>query len=140
MTIIWCMVPEIWSMADRIFCHFGLCFPFYPPKNLKNQNFEKMKKRPGDIIILNNCTMIICYTVPETWCVTDVIVIFHFGLFFCPFTAQKIKISKKMKKIPGDTSFYTCIPKVMIGWCTVPEILCATYLRTDRRTDRKSNI
>ena len=26
--------------------------------------------------------MIICYTVPEIWCVMDVIVIFHFGLFF----------------------------------------------------------
>ena len=27
-------------------------------------------------------TMIIDYTVPEIWHVTDVIVIFHFGLFF----------------------------------------------------------
>ena len=27
--------------------------------------------------------MIIPYTVPETWQVTDVIFIFHFGLFFC---------------------------------------------------------
>ena len=26
--------------------------------------------------------MIICYTVPEIWRVTGVIVIFHFGLFF----------------------------------------------------------
>ena len=26
--------------------------------------------------------MIIWYTVPEIWCVTDVIVIFHFELFF----------------------------------------------------------
>ena len=29
--------------------------------------------------------MIICYTVPEIWRVTDVIFIFHFGIFF-PFT------------------------------------------------------
>ena len=29
--------------------------------------------------------MIICYTVPEIWCVTDVIVIFHFGIFFALF-------------------------------------------------------
>ena len=36
---------------------------------------------------------------------TDVIVIFYFGLLFAPFTpltAQKIKISKKIKKAPGD--------------------------------------
>ena len=31
--------------------------PFYPPNNPKNQNFEKLKKRPGDIIILHMCTI-----------------------------------------------------------------------------------
>ena len=53
--------------------------------------------------------MIICFTVPEIWCVTDVIVIFHFGLFFVllPLTARKMKISKKKtkkneEKNPGD--------------------------------------
>ena len=112
-TIIWCMVPEIWSATYRIFCHYGLffaflppppthygprkskfwkndktlediiilmtindsqwffwygvqqtklfvildCFlPFYPPNNPKNQNFEKLKKNPRDIIILHKCT------------------------------------------------------------------------------------
>ena len=49
--------------------------------------------------------MIICYPVPEIWHVMHVIFIFHFGLFFCPFTpltAQKIKISNKEKKRPQD--------------------------------------
>ena len=51
------MVPEIWSVMDRIFCHFGPFFALLPPNNLKNQSFEKMeggekKKQPGDIIIL----------------------------------------------------------------------------------------
>ena len=35
----------------------------------------------------------------------DVIVIFHFGLFFAllpPLTVPKIKINKKKKKTPGD--------------------------------------
>ena len=39
--------------------------------------------------------------VPEIWCVTDVIVISHIGLFFTlllPLTAQKINILKKWKK------------------------------------------
>ena len=53
MTVIWCMVPEIWSATDRTFCHFGPFFALFPPNNPKNQNFEKMKKTPGDIIILN---------------------------------------------------------------------------------------
>ena len=30
---------------------------FHPPNNLKNQNFEKMKYPPGDIIILHMCTI-----------------------------------------------------------------------------------
>ena len=51
------MVPEILSVTDRIFCHFGPFFALYPPNNPKNQNFEKMKKTPGDIIILHKCTI-----------------------------------------------------------------------------------
>ena len=47
------MVPEISSATDRIFCHFGLFFPFCSPNNLENQNFEKVKEAPGDIIILH---------------------------------------------------------------------------------------
>ena len=31
MKIIRCMVPEMWSMADIIFCHFGLFFAILPP-------------------------------------------------------------------------------------------------------------
>ena len=42
--------------------------------------------------------MIICYTVPEIWYKSDVIVIFHFGQFLTLLTPQKIKISKKSKK------------------------------------------
>ena len=50
MTIIWCMVPEIWCSTGKIFPHFG---PFFV-LSLKNQNFEK--KKPGDIITLHLCT------------------------------------------------------------------------------------
>ena len=50
------MVPEIWSDTDRICCYFGHFLPFYPLKNSKNQNFEKMKKAPGAIIIFHMCT------------------------------------------------------------------------------------
>ena len=49
------MVPKIWSMTDRIICHFGPFFALLPPpKNPKNQNFEKMKKN-CDVIILHKC-------------------------------------------------------------------------------------
>ena len=51
------MVPEIWSATNKIFCHFGPFFPFYPPNKIKNKNFEKMKKSPGDIMNLHMCTI-----------------------------------------------------------------------------------
>ena len=56
--------------------------------------------------------MIIRYVVPETWRVTDVIFIFHFGLFFAllpPF--QPKKNEKKRQEI---SSFYTIVPETMI--------------------------
>ena len=37
---------------------YDSCFlPFYPPHNPENQNLEKMKKVPGDIIILQMYTI-----------------------------------------------------------------------------------
>ena len=52
------MVIWIWCMTDLIvISHFGLFFALLPPPNSpKNQNFEKMRKEPGDIIILHLCT------------------------------------------------------------------------------------
>ena len=38
------MVPEIWSVTDRIFSDFDSFLPFYSPNNLENYYFDKMKK------------------------------------------------------------------------------------------------
>ena len=73
--------------------------------------------------------MIKCYTVPEVWHMTDIVVIFHFRLFSTllpPLTAQNIKIFKNWKKLLEVSSFYICVPKITIRWCTVPEIWHAT--------------
>ena len=40
---------------DRFFCLLSHFLPFYPTNNLKNKNIEKIKKTPGDIIILQKC-------------------------------------------------------------------------------------
>ena len=48
-TIIWCMLPEIWSTTDKFFVILGHFLPFIGPKN---QNLEKMKKMPRYIIII----------------------------------------------------------------------------------------
>ena len=254
-TITWCKVPEIQSETNRIFCHFGPFFVFLPPKKSK---LLKNEKKPGDIIILHNCTknhdhilygswdmarnickcyfsfwvifcpftsltawkikikkkneentwtyhhftiehqkswsyailflgygtrgcnyfsfwvifcpftsvtaqriktfkkwknhleissiyrdapkiMIICYTVPEIWCMTDVMLFFILGYFlpFYPLIADKINITKKKEKKHLEISlFHICIPKLMIRWCTVPEILSATDGWTKKVTYR----
>ena len=51
------MDPDIWCGTDVIvISHFGLFFALLPPNSPKYQNFEKIKKMPGDIIILYKCT------------------------------------------------------------------------------------
>ena len=97
------MMYEVWSATDRIFCHFGPFFALYPPphpNNPESQNFEKMKKAPGDITILQMCSINHKYMMYEVWSATDRIFC-HFGLFFALLppppllTTQKIKILRK---------------------------------------------
>ena len=70
-----------WTEFFVILVHFLI---FLHPNNLKNENFEKMPKMAGISSFYTSVTkiIIICYTVSEIWRVTDVIVIFHFGLLF----------------------------------------------------------
>ena len=78
-------VPEIWHVVCIIVIfHFRVFFVLFPPNSPKNENFKKMKKNTqrSSFYTIAPKIMIICYTVPETWHVIDVIVIFHFGLFF----------------------------------------------------------
>ena len=78
-------VPEMWRVTDVIVIFIlGYTFPFYPSNSPKNENFKTMKKRPEISSFYTSVPkiMIICYTVPEIWCVLDVVVIFHFRQFF----------------------------------------------------------
>ena len=100
MTIIWCMVHEIWSVTDRIFCHFGPCFALLPLNNPKNQNFEKNETLPDDIINLPMCT-INNHTMHGSWNIKrdgQNLLSFSTIIFpFTPLTTWKIKILKKWK-------------------------------------------
>ena len=126
MTIKWCMVPEIWSVTDIIFCHFGSVLPFCLPSNPKNQNFEKMKKAPGDIIyhfytstINGKHIMYGSWDIERDGCFCY----FSFWTIFCPFTpltAPKLKISKKRNKCLEMSSCYTSVPKIITIRYTVP--------------------
>ena len=84
------MVPEIWKTTDRnrTFITLDHFLPFAPPPQ-KPQKFKKKKKKKkkkkhleiSSYYISVPKIMTICYIVCEIWHVTDVIFIFHFGLF-----------------------------------------------------------
>ena len=106
------MVPEIWSVTDRIFCHFGLSFAFLPlppPNNLKNQNFEKLKKAPGDII-LHLCTINNNHMMYGSWDMKcDGQNFLSFGTVSCHFNPDNLKNQnfEKLKKSLEMLSFYS---------------------------------
>ena len=165
------MVPEKQNATNIIFCHFGPFFSLFPfsftffypfifwpfLKTWKIKNFEKMKKAYGDIIILHKCTKKHDHMLHCSRDTTHDRCNFHFlfRAIFCPFKplppsrplplkTKNIKILKKWTKHRQMSSFYTCVPKIMVTWYTVPEIWCVIDERTDWRTngwtDRKSDI
>ena len=57
-----CTINDVWflrygAQQTEFFVLLDQFLPFYPTNNLKNQNFEKNKKKPGDIINLHMCTI-----------------------------------------------------------------------------------
>ena len=124
-----------WRMTDVIIFHFGPFLPFYPHNGPKNENFKKMKKTLGDIIILHNRTknhdrMLYC-----SWDMAcdGCNCYFYFGLLLAiypPPTAEKIKIPKERKK-PWRYHFTHVYQKLWLD---------DVRFRMDRRTDGKSDI
>ena len=104
MTIIWYMVPDTWSMKDNFLSFWAIFCCFTPLTNWKITILKKFKKH---LEILSFCTsapkIIICYTVPGIWHMTEVI-FFPFWAIFCPFTpnSPKNQNKKKIKKTLGD--------------------------------------
>ena len=109
MTIIWCMIPEIWSMRDIIFCHSGLLFALsLLPMDSENQNFEKMKKTHQDIIILQMCTINDSHMMYGSW---DMKCNRQNFLSFYPSMDPENQNFGKMKKTPEDI--------IILQMCTI---------------------
>ena len=96
-------------MTDVIvISHFGLLFALFTPLKPKKSKFLKKQKRCLEISSFYKCVpkiMIRSCTVPKIWYMTDIIVIFHFGLFFAlllPSQLEKSKFRKYEKKPSGD--------------------------------------
>ena len=129
-------VPEIWCVTDVIIFHFGR---FFTPLTARKMKILKKWKEHLEILSFYTSIpkiIIICYTVPEIWWVTGVIIIFHFGLFFALLLPKQSKVLKKWKKRLEIWSFYTCVPKIKIRWWTVPEKWYVTDGRTEKVTHR----
>ena len=119
MTIIWCMVPEIWSTTDRIFYHSGLFLALLTPYGLRKSNFWKNEKNTWRYHFTYHKWQ--SYDIWfQRYGVQWTIFFCHFGLFFfCPFTllkTQKIKILKKWQKPTEDLSFYTGVAWISKFW------------------------
>ena len=119
----------------------GFNYSFTSLTAQKNKILKKWKKylEISSFYICVPKIMIRWCTVPEIWCMTDIIVISHFGLFFAllpPNSPKKQNFEKIKKKCVEISSFYICVPKIMIRWCTVPEICCVTEGWRDGQTKR----
>ena len=140
------MMYDSWDMEhDRhnflSFCTIFCPFTSTPSPTLTTQRIKilkKWKKTPGDIIILQKCTINDNHLIYGSWdmkCTrqTFFAIMGHFLSFY---SANNENLKKKKKKNRLEiSSFYTCVPKNMIKWCTVPEIWCTTDGRADGKSD-----
>ena len=107
-------------------------------KTQKVRILKKWKKLL-DIAPFYTCvpkTTIIWGTFPQIRNETNFFVILGHFLPFEPPNSSKNENFKKIKKHLEISSFYTCVPKIMIRWCTVPEVWCAKDGGTEKVTYR----
>ena len=150
MMIIWCMVPETWSTKYKFFVIFNNFF--YPKTTRKIKILKKWKKKARDITIFHMSTMNDNHMMYGSWnmkCTKNQDHMLYYSwdmvcegcnhyfsiwaIFFPltprplpPLTTQKNNILKKWKNHLEMSSFYTCVPKIIIIWYTLPETSCAT--------------
>ena len=107
-----------WKSYDVWFLRYGAwrteffvildCFlSFYPPNNQKNQNFEKMEKKPWRHYHFTNMyhklqSYDVWFLRYWAWRTERFVILDRFFFPFYPLTTQKIKILKNWKKPPGD--------------------------------------
>ena len=86
-TIILGMVPEIWSETTEFFVILGHFVLFYAFNNLENENFEKMKKVSGEVIISHICNKNHDHMMYASWAMEcDRQNFVSFWVVFCHFT------------------------------------------------------
>ena len=126
---------EISTPPDRVFWSSWSIFCTFTPLTAWKKKLSKTWKKHLEISSFYTSVpkiMITGYTVAEILHVTDVIVIFYFGLEFSlllrpPPSSEQCQ---KWKKCLEISSLYTSAPKIMIICFTVPEIWCVTDVKS----------
>ena len=125
---VWFLRYEV--QQTEFFVSLGQFLPFYFPNNLENQNFEKVKKVSGDVIILHKWTIDDNHMMYGSWDMKcnkqNVLSSWAIFCLFISITTRKTKILKKWKKHLEMSSFYRFVSQAKIIWCIVPEIWSAT--------------
>ena len=134
MTIIWWFLRYGGQQTEffSILGHFFALLPHQLTKKIKTlKKWKKKKKKKKKHLEISSIytsvpkIMIICHAAPEIWHMTDVIFIFHLGLFlpsYPPNSPKNRNQKKKRKKCLEISLFYTFVTKIMIRWCKVPEV------------------
>ena len=107
-----------WDMAhDRYNCYFSFWTIFCPltAPNTKISKKWKEKKKPGDVIILQKCTINYDHMVYCSWymaCDNRCDCYFSFWAIFCHFTPQAFLKNENFKKIEKNTRRYHQLTQV----------------------------
>ena len=121
----WCMVPQIWSAMDRIFCHFGLFLALLPPYEPRKLRFWKNEKNAWRYYHFT-CNINDNHMMYDSWhteCNGQNFL--SFWTIFCSFTTlktKKIKVLKKWKNTWRYYHFTKVNHKWQSLWCMVHEI------------------
>ena len=100
---------DVWFLRYQVqhtkfFLILDHSLPCYPPYNPENQNIEKMRNSPGDIIILHKCTINDNHIRNGSWdmeCDRRIFVILDYFLPFYPPNNPGNQNIEKMKQLSG---------------------------------------
>ena len=104
----YCSWAMVCARCNFYFSFWTIFYPFTPLTAQKMRISKKWKKRLEISLFSTSVPkiMIIGYTVPEIWCMTDVIITFlGYFLPFYPRTAGKMEMSKKLKNASRSHHF-----------------------------------
>ena len=128
----WYMTPEIKSVTEKHFYHFGqFCAILLPPNHPKNRNFEKIKKNTWRFHYITLVYQKSWYDLQlmryGVWQI-KLAMLGHFFPFVLSLKTKKIRILRKWKTLLEIPSFHRCVSKITIIWCKNPEIWSNTNI------------